>query len=103
MVVYTLLDVFGLLWASGSLVAELTQFCGYRGFGGFWGWKLAARSNQRLILSRLKPVLHYGVVDDSGLLPNELAIREDGEVRNSAHGIAGGQLLIFVGVHFEDD
>jgi hypothetical protein len=43
------------------------------------------------------------VIDDPGLLFNELAGGEDGEVRYTAHGVPCGQVLIFVGIDFKDD
>ncbi len=43
------------------------------------------------------------MIDDSGLLLDELAGGEDGEVGDAAHGEACGQLLVFVGVDLEDD
>jgi hypothetical protein len=43
------------------------------------------------------------VIDDSGLLFDELAGGEDGEVRDASYRVPRGQVLIFIGVDFEDD
>jgi hypothetical protein len=43
------------------------------------------------------------VIDDSGLLFDELAGGENGEVGYTAYGVPCGQLLVFVRVDFKDD
>jgi hypothetical protein len=43
------------------------------------------------------------VIDDAGLLADELAGREDGEVGDAAYVVTRCELLIAVGIDFEDD
>jgi len=52
---------------------------------------------------RLEPRLHLVVADETGLLMHELASGEDGEVRDAADVVAGGELSVLVGVDLEDD
>src|SRR5579862_9686940 len=52
---------------------------------------------------RSQPAFHNLMIDDSGLLMNELTGREDSKVGDSAYRIPRSQLLIAVGVHLEHD
>jgi hypothetical protein len=43
------------------------------------------------------------MTDDSGLLIYQLAAGEDSEVRNSANVESGGELLVLIGIHLQND
>jgi hypothetical protein len=51
----------------------------------------------------LEPVEHLLGVDEAGLLLDEAAVREDGEVGDAAHVVAGGELRVGFGVDLEDE
>src|SRR6185437_266495 len=51
----------------------------------------------------LQPVEHLLGVDDAGLLLDEAALREDGEVRDAAHVVTSSELRVGFGVDLEDD
>ena len=48
-------------------------------------------------------MLHLLVADESGLLGDELSAVEDGEVRDSADVVTGGELAVLLGVDLEDE
>jgi hypothetical protein len=52
---------------------------------------------------RFQPVFHYLVTHDSSLLAYKLPAGEDSKIWNSSNIESSRQLLVLVGVHFEDD
>ena len=50
-----------------------------------------------------EPVLHDVVTDEAGLLLDEMACGEDGEVGDTADVVASGQLGVALGVDLEDE
>jgi hypothetical protein len=52
---------------------------------------------------RSQPAFHHRVTDDSGLLVDEFAAREDSEVWNSSNVESSRQLLMLVRIDLEDD
>ena len=52
---------------------------------------------------RAKPRFHLVVAYEAGLLVHELSIVQDEEIGDAANVVAGGQIMVLIGIHFEHD